>query len=89
MFTNQKIEPAQWPWAYLQVTEKPDRAAWIELSHAIPVILPEGSIGSGRDIRFTFKDTYIDLNREVEFSSEISERVDWITALPPSRRKYL
>ena len=75
-FTSQKIEASQWPWATLMISEKKDQAAWIQQMTTIPLIYPEGAIGSNRDIHFHFKDSYVDLNDEVEHLSDLSNQGD-------------
>ncbi len=76
MFTNQKIEPSQWPWSSLQIIQQPDQAMWLAESGTIPTIMPQNGIGSGHDVRATFKDSYLDLNHEVEYLSKLSQAAD-------------
>lgn len=78
MFTNLKIEADKWPWSTLAITERVDQATWIQLRDTIPTIMPQNGIGSGHDVRYTFKDTYIDLNHEVEELASLSEHCDGI-----------
>lgn len=71
MFTNQKIEPSLWPWAYLQSIEGQDTTTWVELREQIPTVYNLNGLGSDRDAPFVFKDMYVDLAEEALKSSEL------------------
>lgn len=76
MFTNQKIEPSQWPWAYLQSIQDQNTTQWIELREQIPVVYNLNGPSSEHDTRFVFKDLYVDLAREVTEETQLSIETD-------------
>lgn len=72
MFTNQKIEASQWPWAYLNSITDQNTTKWIELRDQVPVLYNLNGISSEHDVRYVFKDMYIDLAHEVEEGTQLS-----------------
>lgn len=65
-----------WPWAYLQSIESQHTIDWIELREEIPTIHNLNGISSEHDIRNTFKDMYVDLSMDMQYSTELSMRCD-------------
>lgn len=76
MFNNQKIEPAQWPWAYLQSIQDQDTTKWIDLRDQVPGYSMQNGIGSESDVRSTFRDMYIDLAEDAQRGRALSIRCD-------------
>ncbi len=76
MFTSYKIEPALWPWAYLQSIEDTNTTKWVELRDQIPVVYNLNGPGSEHDVRHVFEDMYIDLAREVKEGTQLSIDAD-------------
>lgn len=76
MFTTQKIEASLWPWAYLNSIQEQDTSKWVEERGRVPVLYNLNGISSEHDVRFVFKDLYVDLSLEVERGAQMSERCD-------------
>lgn len=76
MFTSQKIEPALWPWAYLQSIQDQNTTTWVELREQVPVVYNLNGPLSEHDTRYVFNDLFIDLAEQVQEGTELSIRAD-------------
>lgn len=76
MYNTQKIEPALWPWSYLQVTGIRDQETLQEIKDTVPTIMPQGNIGSNTDVHLHFNDSYVDLSKDVEYLNQLSINAD-------------